>query len=341
MANTSIYAAFERMWQHTVTALNNSKPKAGFIYPLASEVVPNGFLLCDGGEYSRTEYLELFTAIGTIYGEGDGETTFNVPDLRMRVPVGADGGEYCLGRMDGEENHKLTVEEMPTHRHSIALTDESIDSDSATAYAQCAKNWSNTAYQGVSEANGAVGGNQSHNNMQPYTVLNYIIATGKDTAVSVADIILGAQAIPLGIEYGGTGATNAATARELLGALSKSGGTMTGTLDMGGNNILDCADFRTAYINGARIRAYDFGKDSVPFVLDRGGHCVYLVVGRTNSGVFVYVVRIDQNDSNPEVIKICGGEYASLGFTATATSLTINGSSYATCVVISIDNWNV
>ena len=57
--------------------------------------------------------------------------------------------------------------------------------------------------------------------MQPYTVVNYIIATGKDTAVSVQDIVLGAQAIPLEIQYGGTGATNAEQARENLGAASK------------------------------------------------------------------------------------------------------------------------
>lgn len=124
--------------------LVNNKPKAGFIYPLASDVVPEGFLLCDGAEYLRAEYPELFATIGTVYGAGDGSTTFNVP------------------------------------------------------------------------------------NLQNNNVVNYIIATGKDTGVSVADIIVGAQALPLGVEYGGTGATNAATARanleitpENIGAMCK------------------------------------------------------------------------------------------------------------------------
>lgn len=132
--------------------------------------------------------------------------------------------------------------------------------------------------------------------------------------------------------------TNAYIENEFL---KRSGGTMTGPLDMGGKPIVGCSDFRATFINGARIRAYDFGKDNIPFVLDRGGHCAYLVVGRTNSGVCVYTVRVDQGGSNPEVIKMCGGEYANFGFTGDANSLTIHGSSYATCVVISIDNWNV
>ena len=93
-------------------------PKAGFIYPLASSVVPEGFLLCDGAAYSRTEYPELFAAIGTIYGEGDGSTTFNVPNLSTRVPVGAGDG-YGLGDVGGEAEHTLTVTEMPSHSHNI------------------------------------------------------------------------------------------------------------------------------------------------------------------------------------------------------------------------------
>lgn len=61
-----------------------AKSKAGFIYPLALESAPEGFLLCDGSAVDRSLYIELFAAIGTTYGAGDGETTFNVPNLSAR-----------------------------------------------------------------------------------------------------------------------------------------------------------------------------------------------------------------------------------------------------------------
>lgn len=128
----------------------------------------------------------------------------------------------------------------------------------------------------------------------------------------------------------------------LAALLPKSGGAMTGSLDMGGKSIFGCSDISTGYINGARIRAYDFSNDNIPFVIDRGGHSAYLVVGRTNSGVCVYALGIDQGGLGVEAIKICGGEYATLGFTADDTrSITIHGSQYAVCYVVSIDNWNV
>lgn len=60
----------------------------GVIMPTASPVVPEKWLLCDGSEVSRENYSVLFSAIGETYGSGDGSTTFNLPDMRYRVPVG-------------------------------------------------------------------------------------------------------------------------------------------------------------------------------------------------------------------------------------------------------------
>ena len=64
---------------------------AGVIIPFAGTSVPTGYLLCNGAAVSRTDYANLFAAIGTLYGAGDGSTTFNLPDARDRVLQGASG----------------------------------------------------------------------------------------------------------------------------------------------------------------------------------------------------------------------------------------------------------
>ena len=90
----------------------------GSIYMYAGSTPPNGFLLCDGSAVSRTVYADLFAEIGTIYGSGDGATTFNVPDLSGRVIVGV-SATHVLGDVGGEENHVLIADELPVHEHTI------------------------------------------------------------------------------------------------------------------------------------------------------------------------------------------------------------------------------
>jgi microcystin-dependent protein len=84
----------------------------------ASNIVPAGWLLCDGAAYSRGQYQALFDAIGTTYGAGDGSSTFNVPDLRGRFPLGA-GPSDPIGRAAGARRVALRAEEMPVHSHSV------------------------------------------------------------------------------------------------------------------------------------------------------------------------------------------------------------------------------
>jgi len=69
----------------------DSAGPAGVIIPFAGTSVPTGYLLCNGAAVSRTNYANLFAAIGTLYGAGDGSTTFNLPDARDRVLQGASG----------------------------------------------------------------------------------------------------------------------------------------------------------------------------------------------------------------------------------------------------------
>lgn len=93
----------------------------GTISIFGGDTAPTGHLLCDGAAVSRSAYSALFTVLGTKYGAGDGATTFNLPNLKGRVPVGFDAGQTefdVLGETGGEKAHQLTTAEMPSHNHT-------------------------------------------------------------------------------------------------------------------------------------------------------------------------------------------------------------------------------
>lgn len=94
---------------------------AGVIVPFAGSSAPTGYLVCDGAAVSRTTYADLFAAIGTTYGAGDGSTTFALPNLKGRVVVGVDAGQSefdTLGETGGAKTHTLDSTEIPSHTHS-------------------------------------------------------------------------------------------------------------------------------------------------------------------------------------------------------------------------------
>jgi len=96
--------------------------------PYMGATAPPGWLLCDGTAYSRTTYAALFAVIGTAGGAGDGSTTFNVPDMRGRIPVGLNTGTFnSLGKTGGEETHVLSQTEMPSHTHTGTTAAETTD----------------------------------------------------------------------------------------------------------------------------------------------------------------------------------------------------------------------
>lgn len=145
---------------------------AGVVDMFAGSTAPSGYLLCDGSAVSRSTYSKLFTAIGTTYGSGDGSTTFNLPNIKGKVPVGYNSAETefnALGKTGGEKAHTLTIAEMPSHKHGIAYAAQLLGGNAS---------WVNNLEPGGGNVDTKLaGGGGSHNNLQPYMAINFIIKT--------------------------------------------------------------------------------------------------------------------------------------------------------------------
>lgn len=102
----------------------------GSVMPFAGSSSPDStWLICDGSALSRTLYPTLFALIGTTYGVGDGSTTFNIPNMKGRVPVGLDSTDTdfdSLGETGGAKTHSLTEAELASHSHSNSLTNSTV-----------------------------------------------------------------------------------------------------------------------------------------------------------------------------------------------------------------------
>lgn len=159
----------------------------GSIQAYASSTTPYGWLACDGSEVNRALYSELFAAIGTTYGDGDGTSTFNLPDLNGRTIIGigesdaAGHTNHTLGQSDGEETHVLTINEMPSHAHEQqAGTSDGHINREVSYYATGTSSGSGSQASWFSASRLTIstkdtGGGQPHNNMPPYLATNYII----------------------------------------------------------------------------------------------------------------------------------------------------------------------
>lgn len=189
-------------------------PLLGQIIMFAGNFAPRNWAFCQGQTLAISEYTALFSILGTIYG-GDGRTTFGLPDLRGRVPMGSGHGiglsSRVTGKRYGSENVSLSVAQMPAHSHSAEtiisgssgaaklnassaegttnvptgkylamppnLGRSSVNMYGSSADVEMASDAIEIDFSGLTGATtvGQAGGNSPHDNIQPSLVMNYII----------------------------------------------------------------------------------------------------------------------------------------------------------------------
>lgn len=161
-----------------------SQPYVGEIRMFGGNFAPAGWMFCNGQQLPISENETLFNLIGTTYG-GDGQSTFNLPDLRGRVPIHmgtAPGGTYTLAQSAGTDTVTLTTQQIPSHNHSYLASQAA--GNAATPQNNFAANTTTVTPYFDSAAKtamgpnsiGFTGGSQPHDNMQPYLCISFIIS---------------------------------------------------------------------------------------------------------------------------------------------------------------------
>ncbi len=164
-------------------------PFSGEIRLFAGRFAPEGWALCEGQTLQVSQYSLLFSYIGNTYG-GDGQTTFNLPDLRGRVPIhagtGPDGANYALGKAIGQEEVGLSADELPQHTHVFSASNARATQQLAGGALAVAGSTQQGVMMYGSDSAAAMspvaitfgGGGYPHGNLQPYLAFNYIIWLG-------------------------------------------------------------------------------------------------------------------------------------------------------------------
>ena len=161
------------------------QPYVGEIRMFAGNFAPNGWMFCEGQSLPISENDVLFQLLGTTYG-GDGEETFNLPNLASRIPIhmgtGTSGTTYQIGEAAGVESVTLTANQTPTHTHAM-IASQDVGTSPQPDGNILAQNASVTLYKVAAPvtplaaaAVGVSGGSQPHDNMVPFLCINFIIS---------------------------------------------------------------------------------------------------------------------------------------------------------------------
>lgn len=167
VSNNSLNRFYDNILKGIKDKIGSSVP-IGTILPFSGEEAPYSYMLCQGQDLSRSEYVDLFNIIGTKYGS-DSDTTFKLPDLRGKVITGLDTTQNefkMLGLTGGEKTHKLSLAELPAVVYADSQNEQYVTYNSNKDNAR----W----------LNGRAGSDQPHNNLQPYITTNYIIKVKYD-----------------------------------------------------------------------------------------------------------------------------------------------------------------
>jgi microcystin-dependent protein len=165
-----------------------SQPYVGEIRMFGGNFAPAGWSFCEGQTLPISENDTLFNLIGTTYG-GDGEETFQLPNLQSRVPVhmgtGPDGTTFQLAEQYGVESVTLSTQQMPQHNHSVMESNTGqVGSPNGAIMALGTSAQSGVRIYSTNAANAtmnavtctAAGGSQPHENCQPFLCVNFIIS---------------------------------------------------------------------------------------------------------------------------------------------------------------------
>lgn len=162
-----------------------ASPFVGEIRMFAGNFAPSGWALCNGQTLAISESEVLFALIGTTYG-GDGQTTFQLPDLRSRIPVHQgtnplSGATYVQGQVGGEESVVVSFNQMPEHFHFPAAVSANGNQQGPNGAVSASSNLGGYSTSAVNStmnpaAISSVGSSQGHPNIMPYLTVNFIIS---------------------------------------------------------------------------------------------------------------------------------------------------------------------